>query len=71
MLHPKVDGFDNLTRLPPEGDYMAPFYYAEHKDLNGDGTLEIEKFANDCEPDCAGGTITSQIYRWTGSGYRP
>jgi hypothetical protein len=71
VLRPKVDGFDNFTTLPPEDDYRAPFYYAEHKDANGDGILEIEKFANDCEPDCASGTITSQTYQWTGHGYRP
>ena len=50
--------------MPAAGPHHA-------KDANGDGILETEKFANDCEPDCAGGTITSRIYRWTGDGYRP
>jgi pimeloyl-ACP methyl ester carboxylesterase len=71
VLRPKAGGFDDFTTLPPEDDYMAMFYYAEHRDVNGDGTLEIEKFANDCDPSCAEGTITSQVHRWTGRGYQP
>jgi hypothetical protein len=32
----------------------------------GPHDLEIEKFANDCDP-----SITSRIHRWTGRGYQP
>ncbi|MEU4623299.1 alpha/beta fold hydrolase [Actinoplanes sp. NPDC023801] len=71
VLRPRTGGFDDFTTMPPEDDYVAPFYYAEHRDVDGDGTLEIEKFENDCDPSCAEGTITTSIHRWTGRGYQP
>lgn len=45
------------------------YYYAELVGPGSDGRYEIEAFDNDCEPDCAGGTITSEILRWNGTDY--
>jgi hypothetical protein len=40
-------------------------------DTDGDGTYEILQSYNDCNPDCAGGTITSATFKWNGTDYAP
>lgn len=70
VLAPTDDGFEDFDTLPEYGDYNTRFYYAEAVDTDGDGTLEIEVSANDCDPSCAGGDITSTVYAWDGDDYR-
>lgn len=69
VLRPVPEGLLDFGSLPPEGDYQARFYYAVIVDRDGDGTFEIDKMSNDCDPDCAGGTISHTMFGWTGSDY--
>lgn len=70
VLAPVDDGFEDFDTLPAYGDYNTRFYYAEAVDTDGDGTLEVEVSANDCDPSCADGDITSTVYAWDGEDYR-
>ena len=70
ILRPTKTGFENFDSLPPEDDYRGAFYYAERSDVNDDGIFEIDQSSNDCDPDCAGGKISHEIYHWTGKGYQ-
>jgi hypothetical protein len=68
ILRPVADGIDDLGT----SDFASGvnlFYYADAVDVNGDGIYEIVQSDNDCNPDCAGGTVTSVTYHWNGSGY--
>jgi hypothetical protein len=69
VLAPTPDGFNDFETLPPSDGYNTRFYYAETTDPDGDGTYEVQASGNDCEPSCAGGTTTSDLYRWNGSEY--
>jgi hypothetical protein len=69
VLRPIANGFATFGTLPPEGDYAGRFYYAEALDQDGDGRYEVDLHNNDCEPDCAGGTVTTVRYRWNGKDY--
>ncbi|GAA0909013.1 hypothetical protein [Virgisporangium aurantiacum] len=69
VLRPSPQGFDNFESLPPENDYQSRFYSASLQDENGDGTYEIDSAINDCDPNCAEGTINHKIYRWNGRTY--
>lgn len=69
VLRPIADGFEDFGSLPEEDGYDARFYYAEVRDEDRDGELEIVASENDCDPSCAGGTTTSTAYEWTGSDY--
>jgi len=69
VLRPTDDGFEDFDTLPDPGDYNGRFYYAAVDDTDGDGTFEIVQSNNDCNPDCAGGKVTTETFRWTGSGY--
>lgn len=74
VLRPVPYGVESFGSLPAPDDYSGagPFgYYAEAVDDNGDGLLEILQYDNDCTPSCAGGTVTTTRYAWTGSGYEP
>jgi len=71
VLNPSKQGFQDFGSLPPPDDYAGRWYYAESSDINKDGVREIVQSNNDCEPDCAGGTITSQTFSWNGSDYAP
>ncbi len=37
ILGPTVDGFEDFDALPPAGDYLGRFYYAEATDADRDG----------------------------------
>lgn len=69
-LLPVPGGFADHGTLPESGDYRSRFYYAEVDNPDGDGSFEIQHFANDCDPSCAEGTTTSALWEWTGDGYR-
>ena len=69
VLRPVKSGFDNFGTLPSPGDYNARFYGAKIIDTNGDGVFEIQQDANDCNPSCAGGNMTSTIFVWNGTDY--
>ncbi|WP_051198796.1 vWA domain-containing protein [Gordonia shandongensis] len=45
------------------------FYYADLKGPGADGRYVIVQSANDCEPSCAGGTITTEDLHWNGRDY--
>ncbi|MEV6967139.1 hypothetical protein AB0M47_18725 [Hamadaea sp. NPDC051192] len=69
ILNPSPAGFDTYQTLPAPGDYAQRFYSASVVDTNHDGRFEIDSALNDCEPDCAGGTIHHTSYQWNGSDY--
>ena len=69
ILRPSPQGFDTFDTLPPPGEYAQRFYSASLTDADRDGRYEVDSAINDCNPDCAGGTINHTIYRWNGSGY--
>lgn len=64
---------EDFGTLPPSGSAYqgsGPFgYYASTKDKGRDGVLEVEQYSNDCNPSCAGGTITSKVFVWNGTRY--
>ncbi|KQR97567.1 hypothetical protein ASG12_16845 [Williamsia sp. Leaf354] len=67
VLHPTADGFS-----PIGADYATGplrYYYAELQGPDASGAYAIKESSNDCEPSCAGGTVTSKILRWNGSSY--
>ncbi|GAC57149.1 hypothetical protein GOHSU_16_01070 [Gordonia hirsuta DSM 44140 = NBRC 16056] len=71
ILVPTKTGFQPLTaqeyKKPTTG--VRNFYYAELIGPGADGRYAIEQSANDCTPDCAGGTITKETFVWNGSDY--
>lgn len=69
VLRPTPGGFEDFGTSPMGQD--NDFYYAYVVDVDNDGIFEIEKYTLDCNPSCADGTTTSEIYRWTGSGFAP
>ena len=52
-------------------DDKAPlsFYYAELQGPGSNGRYTIVAYNNNCIPDCATGTVTSQTYTWNGTTY--
>ncbi len=66
VLRPVPDGIDDLHTTAED---VGRFYYSDVSDVDGDGVFEITQYDNDCNPDCADGTITSEIFRWNGSDY--
>lgn len=69
VLRPIPAGMDDLGTAEPQDAYRKRFYGADAVDLDGDGKLEVRHFVNDCDPSCAGGTVTETVYRWDGTGY--
>lgn len=69
ILSPVANGFADFASLPEPGDYQSRFYSASVADTNHDGTFEVDSALNDCDPDCAGGTIHHTTYRWNGTTY--
>jgi hypothetical protein len=62
-------GFTDFGSIPPDNSYGGRFYYANAVDLDGNGTFAIRAMSNDCTPSCAGGAITTKIYRWNDTDY--
>lgn len=65
---------EDFGSLPAGGDAYegkGPFgYYAETQDAHPrDGVLEIKQFSNNCNPSCAGGALTSEVFVWDGHRY--
>ncbi len=64
---------EDFGTLPPNDDYVGsgPFGYGAETvpDPTRRGVLAVKQSSNDCNPDCAGGTTTSKLYVWNGSGY--
>lgn len=72
VLRPVPYGLESFGSLPGLDDYVGagPFgYYAEAVDDDGDGLLDILQHSNDCDPSCAGGTVTTTRFAWTGTSY--
>ena len=69
VLKPTATGFDDFESMPPVDDYDGRFYSAEAVDVDDDGQLEIVVESNDCNPSCAGGTVTAQTFGWDGNDY--
>lgn len=69
VLSPTADGFEDFGSLPHGADTTGRFYPAESADVNNDGARDIIIEKNNCKPDCAGGIITSDTYRWEGSDF--
>jgi hypothetical protein len=66
VLVPTADGFAPIEQSYQTGQNR--YYYAELVGPQG-GRYAIEASANDCEPDCASGTITRRTLQWNGSTY--
>ena len=71
VLKPVPGGFDDMRTLPPDGEYNGRFYNAQAVDPDGDGQFDIDVARNDCNPSCAGGAISTQVFRWNGDDYAP
>lgn len=69
VLEPVADGMASRGTIAENGNYRGRFYYADIVDVEGDGVFEIAQHSNDCNPTCAGGTITTEIWRWDGVDY--
>ena len=52
-----------------EGSGPFGYYTNTAPDPTAHGRLEIKQFANNCDPSCAGGHMTLEIFRWDGHGY--
>jgi serine/threonine-protein kinase len=76
VLIPNTDGFENIDYQGYNGTNQHfsgkhAYYYAQLIGPGVDGDYTIRQSNNDCVPDCATGTITTQDLRWDGSDYVP
>lgn len=79
VLIPNTDGFEDIgwDHLPGDPSFKLrmsgkhAYYYAQLLGPGGDGEFTIRQKHNDCTPDCASGTTTSQDLHWNGSDYVP
>lgn len=74
ILRPTVTGINLLAGVYSDLiDKATPssFYYSELRGPGKDGRYTIRQYNNDCDPTCAGGTITHRDYRWDGKRYVP
>ena len=71
VLVPTPDGFQDIGWSNPKVRYYGKraYYDANLEGPGPDGKYTIRTFKNDCSPDCAGGTVTSQDLHWDGSDY--
>jgi hypothetical protein len=69
VLQPVQGGMNDHATLAENGNYLGRFYYASIVDVEDDGTFEIADHHNDCVPSCAGGTVTTEFWRWNGTDY--
>jgi len=76
VLIPNTDGFENIDYQGYNGTNQHfsgkhAYYYAQLIGPGVGGDYTIRQSNNDCVPDCATGTITTQDLRWDGSDYVP
>ncbi len=69
ILRPTSDSFETFNTVPDPDDYNGRFYNAGITDRDLDGVYEIVHFTQDCNPTCAGGSITSVALMWAGLDY--
>lgn len=73
VLVPTADGFEDIGWDSRNTHYSGKRAYYDAK-LTGpgpDGRYTITQSNNNCEPSCAGGTVTSQVLHWDGHDYVP
>lgn len=68
ILEPTADGFEDFDTLPSTG---GVFCDAKVVDETSDGAFVIETYANDCDPSCADGTVTTEQFAFDGEDYVP
>ena len=73
VLIPDAEGFENIGWEDAGQHYYGKhaYYYAEVVGPGADGEYTIRQSHNDCTPDCATGTITTQDLHWNGNDYVP
>ncbi|OLT36423.1 hypothetical protein BJF84_10420 [Rhodococcus sp. CUA-806] len=69
VLIPTADGFEDPGVSGNEFSGRLAYYYAELEGPGSNGQYAIRQSSNDCEPDCAGGTITDELLTWNGQEY--
>jgi hypothetical protein len=71
VLVPTADGFEDIGWEDKNAPYYGKraYYYAKLNGPGPDGQYTITQFNNNCEPSCAGGSITSQVLHWDGHDY--
>lgn len=71
-LVPNASGYEEIGWQHDDLGYETTthaYYSAELEGPGGDGRYVIKSSANNCEPSCADGTITTTTLRWNGSTY--
>ncbi|MCY1137671.1 hypothetical protein OWR29_06640 [Actinoplanes sp. Pm04-4] len=72
VLRPVADGFQDFATLPDLDSGYAERFYSARLVLNkSTNTYKVRSELNDCEPDCASGTIHVQDYHYNGKDYVP
>ena len=66
ILEPTAEGFEDFDTLPSTG---GAFFDAKVVDETSDGAFVIETYANDCDPSCADGTVTTEQFAFDGEDY--
>ena len=71
VLVPTADGFEDIGWDIKDTRYSGKraYYYAKLNGPGPDGRYTITQFNNNCEPSCAGGSVTSQVLHWDGHDY--
>ncbi|OBA81130.1 hypothetical protein A9W99_14840 [Mycobacterium sp. 1164966.3] len=71
VLVPTPSGFQDPGWSTPGIHYVGKraYYDAKPQGPGPDGKYTIVQSRNDCEPDCAGGTITNKVLHWDGKDY--
>lgn len=69
ILRPTADSIQVLAGGYMDQQASQNFYAAFLVGPGADGLYEISQYTNDCTPDCASGTTTSQLFGWDGTTY--
>lgn len=72
VLIPNAGGFEDIGWANASGTHFMgrhAYYYAELVGPGPNGQYTIRQSHNDCTPDCATGTTTTQDLRWDGTDY--
>ena len=73
-LVPNESGYEEIGWGRESTRYRSTthaYYYAELVGPGSDSRYQIKQLSNDCQPDCAGGTVTSEVLSWDGRRYTP